>query len=212
MFRFAQYDRNHNDCLRPLAALRFNDVFDPLHGESILNFQIKITTRGLFMPLAVETKAPDFALSTKTTDGPKQIRLSDNFGKRNTLLLFFPMAFTATCTTEMCEVSAGLNAYTNLNAVVYGISGDNPFAQEAWAQKEKITVPLLSDYEHKIAKEYGVMYDSFLPQMNLGMGGVPKRSSFIIDKNGVIQYAESNDDARQLPNFEKIKAKLAELK
>ena len=111
------------------------------------------------------------------------------------------MAFTATCTTEMCEVSAGLNGYTNLNAVVYGISGDNPFAQEAWAQKEKITVPLLSDYEHKIAKEYGVMYDSFLPQMNLGMSGVPKRSAFIIDKNGVIQYVESNDDARQLAKF-----------
>ena len=61
-------------------------------------------------------------------------------------------------------------------------------------------------------QDYGVMYDSFLPQMNLGMGGVPKRSAFIIDKNGVIQYAESNDDARQLPNFEKIKAKLGELK
>lgn len=164
------------------------------------------------MPLAVGTKAPDFILSTKTADGPKQIRLGENFGKGNILLLFFPMAFTGTCTTEMCEVSAGLNAYTNSNAVVYGISGDNPFAQEAWAQKEKITVPLLSDYEHKIAKEYGVMYDSFLPQMNLGMSGVPKRSAFIIDKNGVIQYAESNDDARQLPNFEKIKAKLAELK
>ena len=69
-------------------------------------------------------------------------------------------------------------------------------------RKEKITVPLLSDYEHKVAKAYGVMYDSFLPQMNLGMGGVPKRSAFIIDKNGVIQYAESNDDARQLPNFD----------
>ena len=164
------------------------------------------------MPLAVETKAPDFTLSTKTTDGPKQIRLSENFGRRNTLLLFFPMAFTGTCTTEMCEVSAGLSAYTDLNATVYGISGDNPFAQEAWAQKEKITVPLLSDYEHKVAREYGVMYDSFLPQMNLGMGGVPKRSAFIIDKNGLIQYAESNDDARQLPNFEKIKAKLEELK
>jgi glutaredoxin-dependent peroxiredoxin len=164
------------------------------------------------MPLAVGTKAPDFTLSTKTADGPKQIRLSDNFGKGNTLLLFFPMAFTGTCTTEMCEVSAGLNAYTSLNAVVYGISGDNPFAQEAWAQKEKITVPLLSDYEHRTAKEYGVMYDSFLPQMNLGMSGVPKRSAFIIDKTGVIQYAESNDDARQLPNFEKIKSKLAELK
>jgi glutaredoxin-dependent peroxiredoxin len=165
-----------------------------------------------FMPIAVGTKAPDFTLSTKTADGPKQIKLSDNFGKKNTLLLFFPMAFTGTCTTEMCEVSAGLNAYTTLNATIYGISGDNPFAQEAWAQKEKITVPLLSDYDHKVANAYGVMYDSFLPQMNLGMGGVPKRSAFIIDKSGVIRYAESNDDARQLPNFDKIKAKLAELK
>jgi peroxiredoxin len=164
------------------------------------------------MSLAVGTKAPDFALSTKTADGPKQIKLSDNFGKKNTLLFFFPMAFTGTCTTEMCEVSQGLNAYTNLNATVYGISGDNPFAQEAWAQKEKITVPLLSDYEHKVAKAYDVMYDSFLPQMNLGMSGVAQRSAFIIDKDGVIQYAQSNDDARQLPNFDKIKAKLAELK
>ncbi len=164
------------------------------------------------MPLEVGTKAADFTLSTKTTDGPKQIKLSDNFGKKNTLLLFFPMAFTGTCTTEMCDVSNGLSAYSNMNAAVYGISGDNPFAQEAWAQKEKITVPLLSDYEHKIAKAYGVMYDSFLPQLNLGMAGVAKRSAFIIDKNGVIQYAESNDDAERLPNFDKIKAKLAELK
>jgi len=164
------------------------------------------------MPLAVGTKAPDFTLSTKTADGPKQIKLSDNFGKRNTLLLFFPMAFTGTCTTEMCDVSNGLSAYSNLNAAVYGISGDNPFAQEAWAQKEKIGVTLLSDYEHKVAKAYDVAYDSFLPQMNLGMGGVAKRAAFIIDKNGVIQYAESNDDAKQLPNFEKIKAKLGELK
>src|SRR6266498_1395943 len=157
------------------------------------------------MPLAVGTKAPDFTLSTKTADGPKQIKLSDNFGKRNTLLLFFPMAFTGTCTAEMCDVSNGLNA------AVYGISGDNPFAQEAWAQKEKITVPLLSDYEHKVAKTYDVMYDSFLPQLNLGMAGVAKRSAFIIDKNGVIQFAESNDDAKQLPNFDKIKTRLTEL-
>ena len=164
------------------------------------------------MSLAVGTKAPDFALSTKTADGPKQIKLSDNFGKKNTLLLFFPMAFTGTCTTEMCEVSGGLSAYSGMNAAVYGISGDNPFAQEAWAQKEKITVPLLSDYEHKVAKAYDVMYDAFLPQLNLAMAGVPKRSAFIIDKNGVIQYAESDDDAKQLPNFDKIKVKLAELK
>ncbi|PZR72632.1 MAG: hypothetical protein DLM73_12715 [Chthoniobacterales bacterium] len=164
------------------------------------------------MALSVGTKAPDFSLATKTAEGPKQIKLNENFGKTNTLILFFPMAFTGTCTTEMCSISNGLSEYTALNATVYGISGDNPFAQEAWAQKEKITVPLLSDYEHKIAKAYDVMYDSFLPQMNLGMGGVPKRSAFIIDRAGVIQYAESNDDARELPNFDKIKAKLAELK
>jgi peroxiredoxin len=164
------------------------------------------------MALATGTKAPDFSLPTKTADGPKQIKLSENFGQKNTLLLFFPMAFTGTCTTEMCTMSNGLREYSDLNATVYGISGDNPFAQEAWAKKESITVPLLSDYEHKIAKEYDVMYDSFLPQMNLGMGGVPKRSAFIVDRAGIIQYAESNDDARELPNFEKIKAKLEELK
>ena len=164
------------------------------------------------MALAVGTKAPDFSLASKTADGPKQIKLSENFGKTNTLLLFFPMAFTGTCTTEMCGISNGLREYTDLNASVYGISGDNPFAQEAWAKKESITVPLLSDYEHKVAKQYDVMYDSFLPQMNLGMSGVAKRSAFIVDRSGVIQYAESNDDARELPNFDKIKATLAELK
>jgi peroxiredoxin len=164
------------------------------------------------MPLAVGSKAPDFTLPTKTAEGPKQIKLSDNFGKKNTLLLFFPMAYTGTCTTEMCNMSKELPNYSELNAAVYGISGDNPFAQEAWAQKEKITVPLLSDYEHKVAKAYDVAYDSFLPQMNLGMAGVAKRSAFIFEKNGVIQYAESNDDAKLLPNFDKIKAKLAEMK
>jgi peroxiredoxin len=164
------------------------------------------------MPLAVGTKAPDFSLPTKTAERPKQIKLSDNLGKKNTLLLFFPMAFTGVCTTEMCDVSQGLNAFRDLNAEVYGISGDNPFAQEAWAQKEKIGVTLLSDYDHRVARDYGVAYESFLPQMNLGMGGVGKRSAFIVDKNGVIQYAESSDDPKQLPNFDKIKGKLAELK
>jgi peroxiredoxin len=164
------------------------------------------------MALAVGTKAPDFSLPTKTAEGPKQIKLSDNFGKTNTLLLFFPMAFTGTCTTEMCSLSPELPSYSGMNAQVYGISGDNPFAQEAWAKKENISVTLLSDYEHTVAKNYGVMYDSFLPQINLGMSGVPKRSAFIVDRNGVIQYAESNDDAKALPDFEKIKAKLAELK
>ncbi|MEP7014245.1 MAG: redoxin domain-containing protein [Verrucomicrobiota bacterium] len=164
------------------------------------------------MPIAVGTKAPDFSLPTKTAEGPKQIKLSDNFGKKNTLLLFFPMAFTGVCTTEMCDMSKELPSYSDINAAVYGISGDNPFAQEAWAQKEKIGVTLLSDYEHRVTQAYGIAYDSFLPQINLGMGGVAKRSAFIIDKSGVIQYAESSDDAKQLPSFDKIKAKLAELK
>ena len=164
------------------------------------------------MALAVGTKAPDFSLPTKTADGPKQIKLSENFGKTNTLLLFFPMAFTGVCTTEMCNLTPELSNYSGMNAAVYGISGDNPFAQEAWAKKENISVTLLSDYEHKVAKEYDVAYDSFLPQINLGMAGVPKRSAFIVDREGVIQYSESNDDAKQLPDFDKIKAKLAELK
>jgi len=163
------------------------------------------------MALAVGTNAPDFTLPTKTADGPRPVHLSENFGQKNTLLLFFPMAFTGTCTTEMCGVGNGLREYGDLNCEVYGISGDNPFAQEAWAQKEKINVILLSDYEHKVAKSYDVAYDSFLPQLNLGFAGVAKRAAFIVDRAGVIQYAESNDDARALPDFEKIKARLAEL-
>jgi glutaredoxin-dependent peroxiredoxin len=160
------------------------------------------------MALKVGDKAPDFELTTKSAEGPKKIKLSGNSGKKNTVLLFFPMA----CTKEMCEVSQGLNAYTSLNADVLGISGDNPFAQAAWAEKEKITVPLLADYEHKVAQSYGIAYDSFLPQKNLGMGGVPKRSAFVIDKQGVVRYAESNDDPGVMPNFEAIKTSLAQLK
>src|SRR5213082_3011272 len=137
------------------------------------------------MPLAVGAKAPDFTLPTKTSDGPKQITLSENFGKRNTLLAFFPMAFTSTCTTEMCGISSDLSAYAEMNAAVYGISGDNPFAQEAWARKEGITVPLLSDYEHKVVRFYDAIYESFLPQIGLGMAGVPKPESFVFIRPGV---------------------------
>jgi peroxiredoxin len=186
--------------------------FDQRLGVSIVNLPRANRTGETFMALAVGTKAPDFSLPTKTAEGPKQIKLSENFGKTNTLLLFFPMAFTGVCTTEMCSQSSELSGYAEMNAAVYGISGDNPFAQEAWAKKENISVTLLSDYEHKVAKEYDVAYDSFLPQINLGMAGVPKRSAFIVDRNGVIQYSESSDDAKQLPNFDNIKAKLAELK
>jgi peroxiredoxin len=164
------------------------------------------------MASKVSDKDPDFELTTKTSEGPKKLKLSNNFGKKNTVLLFFPMAFTGVCTQEMCAVSQGLNAYTSLNGEVWGISGDNPFAQEGWAQRERITVPLLSDYEHKVARAYGVAHDSFLPQLNLGMSGVSKRSAFVVDKQGVIRYAESNADPKQLPNFGNIKETLAQLK
>jgi glutaredoxin-dependent peroxiredoxin len=162
--------------------------------------------------ISIGTKAPDFTLSTATAEGPKQISLSAEIGTKNILLLFVPMAFTGVCTTELCEISKGIGSYDSLDCTVYGISGDNPFAQQAWAQKEGIIVTLLSDYEHAVAKDYGIAYESFLPQIGLGMGGVPKRSAFLIDRSGIIQYAESSDDPKQLPNFEAIQAKLAELK
>lgn len=157
----------------------------------------------------VGSKAPDFALSSKSADGLSLVKLSDHKGK-NVVLLFFPMVYTSVCTDEFCSISKGLHDFPG--ATVIGISGDNPFAQEAWALKEGITVTLASDYDHKVAQAYGIAYDQFAPQMNLPMGGVAKRSAFIVDKNGVVQYAESHDDPRQLPDFEAIKAKLAALK
>jgi peroxiredoxin len=163
------------------------------------------------MALSVGSKAPDFSLSTKDASGVRLVKLSDNFGKTNTLLLFFPMAYTSVCTTEMCDVTEGFGTYEGLNTAVFGISGDSPFSLEAWAKQEKIGIPLLSDYDHSVAKSYGVAYDSFLPAANLPMGGVAKRSAFVIDRQGVIQYSESSDNPKQLPNFGAIQAKLKEL-
>ena len=162
------------------------------------------------MALAVGTQAPDFTLSTITADGPELVSLANHKGK-NVVLLFFPMAFTGVCTEEFCSISEGLDDYTSLNAEVIGISGDNPFAQANWAEKEGIKVTLLADYEHEVTKAYDVAYDAFLPDKNLPMGGVSKRSAFVIDKEGVIQYSESSDNPGDLPNFDAIKAKLGEL-
>jgi peroxiredoxin len=161
--------------------------------------------------ISIGTPAPDFTLSTVTPEGPRQITLSKEIGTRNILLLFVPMAFTGGCTAELCEVSKGIGAYESLDAAVYGISGDNPFAQQAWAAKEGISIPLLSDYEHAVARAYDIAYESFLPQVGLAMGGVAKRSAFIIDKAGIIQYAEASDDPKQFPNFAAIQAHLAKL-
>ncbi len=163
------------------------------------------------MAIPIGTQAPDFELTTLGADGPEVVKLTDQLGEGNILLLFVPMAFTGVCTTEFCSVTSELSEYKDLNATVYGISGDNPFAQQNWKEKEGIEITLLSDYEHEVAADYDVAYKSFLPEKNLHMGGVPKRSAFIIDKNGVIQYAESSDSPGDLPDFDAIKAKLKEL-
>lgn len=163
------------------------------------------------MSINVGDKAPDFTLVSKTSNGPELVTLSELVGKSNIVLLFVPMAFTGGCTAEFCSISQGISEYDALDAKVLGISGDNPFAQEAWAQKEGITISLLSDYEHKVTGAYGVAYEQFLPAKNLIMGGVPKRSAFVVDKSGVVQYAEVLENPGDMPNFEAIKATLRSL-
>jgi len=163
------------------------------------------------MSIKVGDQAPDFSLVALGDGGPEVVTLSEETGTQNILLLFVPMAFTGVCTEEFCAISAGLGAYQDLNCKVYGISGDNPFAQAAWAEKEGISLKLLSDYDHKATEAYGIAYPQFLPEKNLIMGGVPKRSAFLIDQAGVVQYAQVNESPGDLPDFEAIKAKLAEL-
>ncbi len=163
------------------------------------------------MSIKVGDQAPDFTLVSKTANGPELVTLSELVGKSNIVLLFVPMAFTGGCTTELCDISTRISDYDALDAKVLGISGDNPFAQEAWAQKEGITISLLSDYEHAVTAAYGVAYEQFLPAKNLIMGGVPKRSAFVVDKSGVVQYAEILENPGDMPNFEAIKATLRAL-
>jgi len=156
------------------------------------------------MALSAGSKAPDFTLKTKREGDPKDVKLSENFGKKKTVLLFFPLAFTGVCTKEFCDVSAGLSAYEKLDAAVYGISVDSPFAQEAWAEKEKIQTPLLSDLNKEVSKAYGTL----LPDL-IGLGSVSARAAFVIDKTGVIRYSEQTPTPLELPDFKKIQATLA---
>ena len=159
------------------------------------------------MAIPVGTKAPDFNLKSKTSTGLMDVKLSNSFGKTNTVLLFFPLAFTSVCTSEMCGVTAGLSDYKGVNAEVIGVSVDSPFAQEAWAQKEKIGITLASDLNKKTAEAYGVL----LPDL-IGLGAVSARAAFVIDKNGTIQYSEQTPTPKDLPNFNAIKETLARLK
>lgn len=155
------------------------------------------------MALATGSKAPDFTLKRKTADGVEDVKLSDNFGKKNTVILFFPLAFTGVCTEEMCDVSQGISAYQDLNAEVYAISVDSPFAQEAWAEKENISIPILSDLNKETAKAYDVLLSDLI-----GLGSVSARAAFVIDKEGTIKYSEQTPTPKDLPNFDKIKETL----
>lgn len=159
------------------------------------------------MPIAVGTKAPDFTLKSKTAAGLVDVKLSANFGQKNTVLLFFPLAFTSVCTAEMCDITAGLGQYAGLNADVIGISVDSPFAQEAWAQKEKIGITLVSDLNKQTTQAYGVVFPGLA-----GIGDTSARAAFVIDKNGVVQYAEQTATPKDLPNFNAVKETLAKLK
>lgn len=158
------------------------------------------------MAIAVGTRAPQFSLKSKRGDEVVDLSLSDNIGQKNTVLLFFPLAFTGVCTQELCDVTAGLKQYETLNAAVIGISVDSPFAQESWAQKENIGIPLASDLNKKTAQDYGVLLDDLM-----GFGAVSARAAFVIDKNGIIQYSEQTPTPKDLPNFAAIQATLEKL-
>ncbi len=159
------------------------------------------------MAISVGSKAPDFTLKSKKASGLVDVKLSDNFGKKNTVLLFFPAAFTGVCTTELCQMSSNLDGYSGLNADVIAVSVDTPFAQEAWAQKEKITLTLASDLNKEVIKKYDVVFP-----MLAGVGDTAARAAFVIDKNGVVQYSEQTPTPKDLPNFDKVKETLGKLK
>jgi peroxiredoxin len=155
------------------------------------------------MPIAVGAKAPDFTLKTKTADGVKDVKLSDHFGLKQTVLLFFPAAFTGVCTQELCDQTSGLGEYEKLGAQVYAISVDNLPSQEAWAKQHKIGVAMLSDLNKTVTRAYDVVYQGTA-------GETSARAAFVIGKDGVVKYAERTPTPKELPNFAAIKAVLAQ--
>ena len=156
------------------------------------------------MALSVGTLAPDFTLKSKTADGLVDVKLSANFGQKQTVLLFFPLAFTGVCTAELCDITSGLAAYALLGAEVIAISVDSPFAQEAWAKKENIKLTIVSDLNKETTKAYDVLFPGLA-----GIGDTSARAAFVIGQDGVIKYAEKTATPKDLPDFEAVKAALA---
>jgi peroxiredoxin len=146
--------------------------------------------------MEINTKAPDFKLFN--TD-KKEITLSDNEGK-HVLLLFFPLAFTSTCTAELCSIKDNYSIYNNLNTIVYGISVDSLFTLAKFKSDQNLNFELLSDFNKTASKDYNCLYNEFV----FGMKGVSKRAAFVIDKDGKIQYSEILENAGELPDFNAI--------
>ncbi|MEZ4884484.1 MAG: redoxin domain-containing protein [Chitinophagales bacterium] len=155
------------------------------------------------MAIQVGDKAPNFTLYNTEK---KEVSLADYKGK-NLVILFFPLAFTGVCTTELCSVSGGLDFYNNANAEVIGISVDSLFTLEKFKAENDINFPLLSDFNKSTATAYDTIYEEFV----LGMKGVAKRSAFVVDSSGVVQYAEVLASAGDLPNFDAIQSTLSNL-
>jgi glutaredoxin-dependent peroxiredoxin len=153
--------------------------------------------------LAKGQKAPDFKLFNTEK---KEVELASLKGK-NVVLLFFPLAFTSVCTAELCSVRDNYALYNKLNAEVFGVSVDSLFTLGKFKAEQNLNFELLSDFNKEISKAYGSLYDSFV----LGMNGVSKRSAFVIDKEGMIQYAEVLENAGEQPNFSAIQQTLESL-
>jgi peroxiredoxin len=155
------------------------------------------------MSLTIGQTAPNFKLFNQDK---KEIELAALKGK-NVLILFFPFAFTSTCTKELCSVRDNIALYNGLDAVVLGISVDSPFTLVKYREEQKLNFDLLSDFNKTASESYGSIYESF----SMGLKGVSKRSAFVIDKNGIVQYAEVLENAGEIPNFELINNTLKSL-
>jgi peroxiredoxin len=156
------------------------------------------------MPVQVGQPAPPFSLYDSEK---KKVSLGDLKGK-NVLLLFFPQAFTGTCTKELCSTRDNIAIYEQADAQVLGISVDSLFTLARYKDDQQLNFPLLSDFNKEVSTEYGALYDTFV----FDMKGVSKRSAFIVDKQGIIRYAEVLETATDLPDFAKIQKTLSELK
>ncbi len=152
------------------------------------------------MAIAIGAKAPDFTLISSEKES---VKLSNHQGK-NVVLLFFPLAFTSVCTTELCNMRDDIATYQNLEADILAISVDSPFTLEKFKSEQNLNFPLLSDFNKEVSKSYGALYDEFV----LNMKGVAKRSAFVIDKDGIVRYAEVLENAGELPDFSAIKKTL----